>query len=78
MEIKYIKKYKNKVYNIYKYIMIEIYEDKNGLKKTKKIKYRIKKINDNDENNTLNINNDESYYYIIAITGLLLYLYNNK
>lgn len=60
--------------------MIEIYEDKNGLKKTKKIKYRIKKINDNDENNTLNINNDDnkSYYYIIAITGLLLYLYNNK
>jgi hypothetical protein len=60
--------------------MIEIYEDKNGLKKTKKIKYRIKKINDNDENNALNINNDgnKSYYYIIAITGLLLYLYNNK
>lgn len=60
--------------------MIEIYEDKNGLKKTKKIKYRIKKINDNDKNDTLNINNDDdkSYYYIIAITGILLYLYNNK
>ncbi len=60
--------------------MIEIFEDNNGLKKTKKIKYRIKKINENDENNTLNINNDNniSYYYIIAITGLLLYLYNNK
>lgn len=56
--------------------MIEIYDDKNGLKKTKKIKYNIKKM---DNNTITDVNNNDMslYYNILIISGLLLLYYKS-